>query len=214
MSSRTLTSSMQAEVTAQSLRPILFYEGEFIGGTLRMWTGVGTLVMSGQNWTGAGQLMSVEAMNETTDNRAEGIALTLSGMPSSLISTVLGSVQINKAGKLWFGVMTGSNTVVSDPYLTFQGKLDQPSISDDGQNCNITVRYESQMVDLQRPRVRHFTPEDQNIDYPLDQGFDFVALLQDKSFVWGPFVRPYEERAAALKANAPPTITKYTPPGR
>jgi hypothetical protein len=187
MSNRTLTTSMQAEVAATSMQPALFYEGEFSGGTLRLWTGLGTLTYSGNNWTGAGQLINVTNVTETLDTRADGVEMTLSGMPSSLISTVLGQSQTNRPGKLWLAMITASNTVVSDPYLLFAGKLDQPSINDDGTTCTIAVQYENQMTDLQRARIRHFTSEDQNIDYPNDEGFDTVATLTDKSFVWGPW---------------------------
>lgn len=185
MSNRTLTNSMQAAVAAQSVRPVFFYEGEFQGGTLRMWTGQGTFTMSGEDWAGAGTLLSISPVGETLDIRAEGVQVALSGMPSSLISTVLANARYGKPGKLYLACLTNSGTVVTDPYLAFSGKLDKPEILDSGETCRITVRYESTLVDLQRPRVRNYTPEDQHRDYPADKGFDFVASLQDKTIAWG-----------------------------
>jgi hypothetical protein len=176
---------MQAAVDAGEVKPAFLYEGDFEGGTLRLWTGEGSLTMSGQVWTGAGHLLGVSAIGESLDVRADGLQLTLSGMPSSLISTVLASARYGKPGKLYLACMTNSGTVITDPYLTFSGKFDQPEINDSGETCMISVRYENSLVDLQRVRVRHYTHEDQVFEYPGDLGFEYVATLQDKQITWG-----------------------------
>ncbi len=190
MSTRTLTTSMAAAVDAIAVRPILLYHGAFEGGDLRMWSGVGTLSLSGESWVGAGQLLGVSAIGETLDTRAEGIEVSLSGMPSSLISTVLANARYGKAGKLWLAALDDSENIIVDPYLSFSGKLDQPQIDDSGEVCTISIRYESNIVDLQRARTRRYTPEDQKLDHPGDLGFEFVASLIDKSITWGPWTAP------------------------
>lgn len=182
---RTLTTSMKAAVNASTVRPAFLYEGEFEGGTLRLWTGQHTLVMSGNEWTGAGQLLSMAPVSETLDVRADGLSLSLSGMPSSLVSTMLANARYGKPGKLYFACLTNSGTVIDDPYLTFRGRFDQPEIDDTGDTCTITVRYENALIDLHRARRRNYTKDDQEIDFPGDKGFDFVPSLQDKSFPWG-----------------------------
>ena len=40
------------------------------------------------------------------------------------------------------------------------------------------------MIDLQRPKSRRYTKEDQQIDFPTDLGFDFVPELQDIQIIW------------------------------
>jgi hypothetical protein len=124
-------------------------------------------------------------IGESLDIRADGLQLTLSGMPSSLISAVLGQSRYGKPGRLYFACLTSSGAVITDPYLTFSGKFDQPEISDGGDTCTISVRYENTLIDLQRRRVRHYTHEDQLFEYPADVGFEYVATLQDKQVPWG-----------------------------
>jgi hypothetical protein len=43
MASRDLAAAQLAMITAAAKRPVLFFEGEFSGGTLRLWSGVGTI---------------------------------------------------------------------------------------------------------------------------------------------------------------------------
>jgi len=41
------------------------------------------------------------------------------------------------------------------------------------------------LIDLERARVRRYTPEDQKINFPNDKGLDFVSDLTDKVVQWG-----------------------------
>lgn len=182
---RTVTSSMTTEITAQSLRPVMFYEGQFVSGYIRLWTGIGDLSWNGYTWTGAGTLMGITPIEETGEIRATGIEANLSGVSASLISLALSQCRYGLSGKVWFGVLTASGTVVSDPILSFVGKLDMPRIQEQGDNCVISVSYESRLIDLQRSRERRYTNDDQHIDYPADRGFEYVADLQDKVIPWG-----------------------------
>jgi hypothetical protein len=188
---------MSAEVEKTALTPIFLYEGEFNSGWLRLWTGYGTLVHSGNDWAGAGELLKTVGVVETTEVRATNVSITLTGQPSALISMVLGQFSHNKSARVWLGMLTGSGTVITDPYLAFSGKMDAPEINDAGETCEITIPCESRLVDLQRPRIRYYSPVDQQLTYPGDRGFDFVASLQDKVLVWG-------QQGAAQPAYAQP----------
>jgi hypothetical protein len=182
--SRDLTGSVITELDAASLRPVLFYEGVFTGGTLRLWSGIGTISWNSLSWTGAGNLMGVSEIGETADIRAEGITLSLSGLPSSAIALALAQAQIGLAGSVWLGCMDATGAVIADPYLAFKGKLDVPSIQDDGDTCTISVSYEHQLIDLERARVRRLTHDDAQIDYPGERGFEYMTQLQNQVIEW------------------------------
>lgn len=190
MTERALTAGMITEVQTTPLRPILFFEGEFVSGGspawLRLWTGYGTIAWNGQSWLGAGDLIAVAPLSETTEIRAEGFAVTLSGQPSANISLALQSMKQGRSGKIWLGALDASNAIIADPYLVRAGRLDVPKISDAGDSCSITVQYEDRLIDLERPRERRYTHEDQQIDYPGDLGFEYVASLQEASDIWKP----------------------------
>jgi len=75
--SRDLTVSLAAAFTAQSLRgPVLFFEGEFSDGTLRLWSGLGPISWNGHTWTGAGNLLGMSEVKETAGIVAAGGAVS------------------------------------------------------------------------------------------------------------------------------------------
>lgn len=182
--SRDLTGAVAAELAAATLRPVLFYEGEFSGGTLRLWTGVATISWNSQSWTGAGNLLGVSEIAETSGIQANGVTVSLSGMNTAVIAAALDQAQQGLTGRVWLGVMDAAGAVIADPFLAFEGRLDVPEISDNGDSCTVAISYESRLIDLERPRERRITHEDQQIDYPGDLGRQYVAELQDKALLW------------------------------
>lgn len=181
---RDLTSAMQTEVGKAEVSPFLLFEGQFNTGMVRAWSGYGTLLWNGFEWTGTGTLLSVSSVTETNETSANGITVTLSGIPSNLISLALSEVKQGASGKVYLGMLDGQ-TVISNPILLFSGKLDIPSITDEGDFAEISITYENRLIDLERPRVRRYTPEDQRQLFPDDAGMDFVPSIQDRKVVWG-----------------------------
>lgn len=190
MAIRALTSGMQTAIAAGTVRPAIFYEGVFDNGSgadayLRLWTGLGSIVWNTYTWLGAGELIAISNLDETTDLSAVGFQIKLNGMPSVDIGLALGDVRQGRSGKLWMGLFDSSGNLIADPYPLRRGRLDYSVIDDTGETCTIGIQYEDRLIDLERPRERRFTSADQQIDYPTDLGFEFVPNLQDKSFQWG-----------------------------
>lgn len=185
MTARDLTAGMLSEIAAARLSPILLYEGEFVSGTIRYWTGYGNISWNGYTWTGLGAILSISAIEETSQVKASGVNVKLSGISSSIIGTALSECRLGKVGRIYFGCLDSSGNVVADPYLAFSGRLDVPTIIAEGETCTVSVTYESKLIDLQRAVERRYTDEDQKVDYPTDRGFEFVAALQEKEVTWG-----------------------------
>lgn len=182
--SRELTSLVSDELAKQVVAPIILYEGEFDGGTVRLWTGVGTLSWNGQSWVGRGEFLGFDAIEETTEVVAKGMQITLNGQESALVAVALAQCRMGKRGTLWLGFLDSAGAVISDPVQIFGGLLDVPTIQRNGDSSAISVSYESRLVGLTNPNDRRYTPEDQKIEFPTDTGFDFVAGLQDAQLVW------------------------------
>ena len=183
--SRTLAPAFAAALAAGDLRPCLFFEGEFDGGPLRLWTGGGSASWDGKTWTGAGDLIGISAIEESGEIAASGVTITLSGVPAYLVSLVIVNAKQGLPGRLWLGLLTSAGAVISSPVLAFAGRLDVPQISDDGASATITVTYESRLIDLQRPRSWRYTDESQKALFPGDKGFEYVTAIQDQEITWG-----------------------------
>lgn len=182
---RALTAGAAAEIAAAALRPVVFYEGEFSTGTLRLWSGIGPIDWDGETWTGAGRVLNVAPIQETSDIAAVAFEVSLSGEASDIIAINLNAARNGMAGRVWLGFLDASGDLIADPFKAFEGRFDVPEINDAGETAAITARYESRLIDLDRSRIRRYTSEDQKQDYADDLGFDFVPSLQEAGLPWG-----------------------------
>lgn len=186
MSERDLSAGLATAVTDDVVYPVLFFEGEFATGTGRWWSGLGEFSWNGYTWMGLGGLVKMSPIGESTDTKAQGFTVDLSGQSSANLSLALSACRQGRAGRVWLGALTAAGVLVDDPYLLKQGKLDVAGGTDDGQSATITVSYEDRLIDLERPREWRYTTESQRQFYPADLGFEFVPSLQDAVDVWYP----------------------------
>lgn len=184
---RALTAAMIAAITSGSLRPVFFYEGEFSGGTVNLFTGYGTISWDSKTWTGDNGLMRITNVAEAGDLSAVNFTVALNGQVSALLSIALAQVQRGRPGRVWLGLLSAAGALIADPFLCFSGRADKPGIVPDPSEAVVSVAYESRLIDAARRRERRYTDEDQKIDYPNDRGFEYVAGLQDKILRFGRF---------------------------
>lgn len=186
---RDITSAFKTAVTAGVVQPILATELDFSTGTLYFWNGYGDLTMTvrggSQTFTGLGDLAGISAVTETTEMKASGITLTLTGVKSSLISEALSANYTNRNAYVYLGLFDSSKNVISDVYTLFSGKMDVLKINEQAETSTIELAVENRLISFDRPNERRYTHEDQQIDYSGDLGFEFVPDLQDKPIVWG-----------------------------
>lgn len=182
---RDMTAAYEAAIQDQNLRPCLFFEGDFPSGSVYLWTGIGDVDWDGKTWTGAGNLIGLSDISETTDIVAAGISVRVSGVPVSLVSLVINDAQQGLPGKVYVGLLDENRAVIADPVQAFVGRLDVPTITDGAETCEITISYESRLIDLQKPREFRYTHESQRLFDPTDKGFEYITSLQDKEIPWG-----------------------------
>ena len=186
---RDITSDFKDAIIAGVVQPILAVELDFSTGTLYFWNGYGDLSMtvrgSPQTFTGLGDLGGVSAIGETTEMKASGITLTLTGVKSSLISEALSANYTNRNAYVYLGLFDASKNVIADVYVLFSGKMDVLKINEQAETSTIELAVENRLISFDRANERRYTHEDQQIDYAGDLGFEFIPDLQDKPIVWG-----------------------------
>jgi hypothetical protein len=148
---------------------------------LYFWSGFGDLSLDGNTYTGAGELLSVSEMRESSDIAAYGASLSLSGIPNELLSLALSEPYQGRKAIVKFGVVYGGSTYAS---VVFTGEMDQMNIQMGPNTSTISLAVESRLVDLDRPRIRRYTDADQKSRYPGDEAFEFVTRLQDERLEW------------------------------
>ena len=179
--SRDLTTIVQNALDDNTVYPffavdLLFDDNE----ELYLWTGIGEQEINGNVYIGTGNLLNISSVEESSEISAKGATLTLSGVPSELLSLALSTPYQGRKCNLYFGVM-GDKTSYAE---LFSGYMDQMNIEESGETCTIQLTVENKLVDLERARVARYTSAYQKSVYPSDRGLDFVESLQTKELTW------------------------------
>lgn len=186
MSTRTISAALSTALQADRVSPLLLVEALFDSGALRIWNGVGDLSALSETWTGTGLMLSISAVEETAEIRATGVNISLTGIPSSIISIALSEDYQGRLASVYIGAFdVSTGAVITDPILAFKGNIDMMPMEERGETAKIVLTVESRLVQLEKASRRRFTAQDQKVEFPLDTGFDHVASIQDAQIVWG-----------------------------
>jgi hypothetical protein len=183
--SRDLATATAAATSAAEVRPALFVFLDLDGGPVRIWSGVGDRILNSNTFTGLGTLAGVSPIEETTKVRAVGIRLTLSGIPSDVVSLALSEPYRGRPVTMWLALYDSAGALIGDAVQTFSGRIDTMSLEDTGETSMLSLSAESRLIDLERPRETRYTDEEQQRIFPGDTGLRYVAGLQEKELPWG-----------------------------
>lgn len=179
--SRDITTQVSNALDDSVITPFFAVDLDLSSGPLYVWSGYGDLVIGSKTYLGAGQLLNISSVSETTEMEAKGASITMSGIPSSFLSLALQEPYQGRECRIYFGVTSSP----SDYVEVFSGELDQMNIEDGPDTSAISVTAENVLIKLERPVVRRFSDQDQKSRFPSDRGLEYVATLQDKDILWG-----------------------------
>ncbi len=178
---RDISTVISNAVVAKSLEPFFAIEMFFDGGTIRLWTGIGTITVGTDVFTGAGTMLNITEIEETAEVKASGITLVLNGISTTIMSLALAEPYQGRLCKVYFGVLSPSVSTTE----VFAGYMDQMIIRENSDTCDVMLSVENKLVDLEKPRIRRFTHNDQIARFPGDLGLEFVESLQTKEVYFG-----------------------------
>lgn len=196
---RALTAAMQAAISAKQIHPAIFVQLTFTNETIYLWSGVGAKSWNGQTWQGVGTLGKIEPISESADIVATGLKLTLSSIPQEYLTDVLSYVNQTCPVVIWLALLDANGMVISSPYESWGGYMDAPVLYEGVDAATVIINVESELLDLQRQQERRYTHEDQQIDFPGDLGFEYVASIQE----WDGTGLPTSPRFAATPVSPP-----------
>jgi len=184
MATRDLTTVVENALDDEVIEPFFAVELNFDDAqVLRLWTGIGNATIDGNTYTGTGTLLDISAVEETTEIAVRGATLTLTAVPSDVISLALSEPYQGRVCNMYFGVVSGST--YSNLTEIFSGYMDEMNIDEGAEFSTIELKVENKLIDLERARVARYTSQYQKSIYPNDRGFDFVEDIQLKEILWG-----------------------------
>ena len=187
---RAIEEALADAFTAPLVFPFGAVEMLFDSSPLRLWTGVGNLTLNTQTFLGAGTLLAMSLVEETTQLKAAGMDITLSGQASGLISLALQEKYSGRTVRAYMGGLnTGTGALIGGQQL-FVGYADQMIIEQDsedieeGGGTTIVLHCDHEFTRLEGKREPRYTSESQRGRYDGDTFFDYVAWLQDREIIW------------------------------
>ena len=175
---------MQSAIQSNQLQPALFVSVQFASTTVYVWSGNSSISWNGHTWFGAGSLLQITMIEDGSNVEARGITITLSGLDPSILHDFLEEYQIGMAAMVYLGAFSGG-TLIPDPIVCFPARTDAPSIDIGPDTIAISLNAETRLLEMNIAVDRRYTQDDQQLDHPGDNGFNFVPGLQFTAIYWG-----------------------------
>lgn len=165
------------------VRPFFAVKLEFDSGTLRFWNGYQPITIDSESYQGAGSLISISPIEETSEIKAAGTSIVLQGLSTDIISLALSESYQNRNATIYTGTVTEDLTVSA--YQAFKGLMDTMQIAENGSTARVELNLENRLITLERPRILRYTSEEQKTLFPGDLGLEFIDDIQDRTIEWG-----------------------------
>ena len=126
--SRSIGTTFGTQLTSGRLRPFYAVKMNFTSGALLLATTYSDLVIGGNTYLGTGNILNISPITETSDTRATGVEVVLSGLDTSILSAGLTEDTQGMVVEIYFGVMTttsNADAIVDTPYQIFSGFINQ-----------------------------------------------------------------------------------------
>lgn len=187
MSGRNASAAVETEVALAANRPIHLFELYLDGATTYATDAYRSIVWSGNTYPALGHFLGFDGIEESADMVISQARVSLSGVDQTLIAALLAYEYIDRRlviRKAFFD--SDELNVLVDPLPIFDGRIDAPEIAEDPDagTCVVTISASSHWIDFERAPGRHTNHEEQQIWFPGDLGFEYVAQL-NRQIKWG-----------------------------
>ena len=177
---RSIPVGLLTALTGAAIQPYYAVEMMFDTAPVRFWSGLGDRVIEGNTYLGAGTLMRISDLEEVGDLSAKSATITMSGIPSELVSLALTEPYQRRLCRILLGEVSASEAIEM-----FSGKMNTMTIEDAPESAIISLTIESRRIELGRAKPRRYNHESHIARYPGDNFFSYVADLQDRQVSWG-----------------------------
>ena len=172
-----------------TVRPEFAAYLDFSGSApVRVWSGIQNITLNdiggSGSYTAIGTYGNISSVTETNEVSAKGIEVVLTGIPQEMISLALQNNYRGRTVAIYL-LLFDSARVSYEQTCVFRGRMDQMIINEGETRSSISIKCESRLIDLNRPRERRYTDEYQKNLYPNDTGLEFISGMANRSLYWG-----------------------------
>lgn len=173
-----------AELTKDSVKGCVLVDLDFSSGHLYLNDGFHDCVYNGNTYLPLGQFAGIESVNETVDEIARPVTLTLSGVDPTLVGTAETEIYQNRKVIVYVALIDQSTgAFVAPPEIAWEGRMDYMEIALDKNVGKITLNCEHRL--RREPRIARYTDADQQTAHTGDSFFGFTSQIVGFKAVWG-----------------------------
>lgn len=186
-----MTRLLATAVTSYVSRPLvnLYTLADLVldSGTLRMWNGVGYLMVGANTYSGIGDLGRIEPIKEDVTEFPRGLKVTFAAVTSSnLLAEALNEKLFNRSITLyraWWD--TTSLSIVNTPEISYKGRINEVNLNrgdpEQGDFLELTIATRLR----RESAVSYYTKEDLALTYSGDTFFNYTAKIPNFKSLWG-----------------------------
>lgn len=155
MTQREMSPDVLLEVAKQQCSPFHLYQFHFDSATL-YFTDAGYDIPWDANTYISAKALAIDAIEESVNFEVSDITITLSGVDQAILAVFLTEPFLNRAVIVYKAFMASTGTIVSDPFLYFEGRMDGPSYTEDTESgtATITVPASDEFIDFESTNGR------------------------------------------------------------
>lgn len=185
MATRQIDTKTAVKLAEDHQNIVFAIKAEFDTDDILLHTSLGDLVIDGETYEGAGELLAISEIEDSNDLKSAGVTFSITGMDEQVLGYALTENYQNRPITLLMAFLSGGTDQVVASMVLYKGRMVQMNISDDPNGASIVLQTENRLMDLRRPSNYRYTKESQASLYANDSSLNEVAKIQDMKINWG-----------------------------
>jgi len=180
---RSLNGSLITELATNKLNPVeLVYIGVSSGSYYI--DHYKSITFGGNTYLSSSLFLGSSESAESSEVSVSNLVVKFGGADQTIISLFLNNDYMDKRAWVYRGFLDDSQTLIADPFLLFDGRIENLSIEEDETNSVVSVSIASHWADFDKTKGRKTNTNSQALHFPTDLGFDYAAQTA-KEIKWG-----------------------------
>jgi hypothetical protein len=180
---RSLSGTLTTELATNAINPVdLVYLGVSTGTYYT--DHYKDLVFNSNTYVASSLFLGLSEVTESSEVSVNSLSLRFTGADQTIISLFLNNDYMDKPVNVYRGFLNSSQALIADPFLLFEGRIENFNIEDDVTSSSVLISVASHWADFDKVRTRKTNTNSQKIYFPNDKGFDF-ASRSVREIKWG-----------------------------
>lgn len=181
---RGLSTQIAARIAAGTVRPVYLASFDFLGGTLRTWTGNGDLSYESQTWSDDLIVTQWPTITESVDLVANEASLELSGQYNYGFDLTDPAQYRARTCEVFIGLLEADGSLpATNIYKLFSGRMAVVGVVQDGEADAYSISVESRLVDLTKAKAARYSHQTQLQRFSGDMGLEYAGAAQGALFL-------------------------------